>query len=434
VPPNAPQEGSASVLDTADARLTQAVAHVDPAVGVEAVWTQHTVNGPGGRSVVRWYELIPSQLSARQTGTVAESGQDFAFNGAISPTSEGTSAVIDYNASGPASFPRIAMRSRSASFPAGQMSSAATIVASSQPHDDFSCGPPDPCRWGDYAAAVPDPVNTGVVWGTNEFSAGTDWTSQNFAVEVGPDDPVASFSATPASGATGQPVAFDASSSSAGAGQTLARYQWDLDGDGSFETDTGTDPHASHVYARPGTFTARLRVTDSVGQQSDAERTVVALNRPPVAVLRLSRSSIASGRSAQLDSTPSSDPDGAIARHQWDLDGNGSFETDTGAVGATPSVAFTGPRTVTLRVRVTDDLGATADAAATLTVSKPVPPPPTKQCLTARARVKKLATSVRTLKRQVRRAHGARKRTLARKLKKTRRQLASARVRVHTIC
>jgi YD repeat-containing protein len=431
VPANAPQSGSTNVIDTSDSRLTQAVAHTDPAVGANAVWTQHTVAGAGGGpSVVRWYELIPSQLSARQAGTVAESA-DFAFNAAVSPATDGASAVIDYNASGPGSFPRIAVRSRRPSSGLGQMSPAVTLASSSGPHDDFSCSPPDPCRWGDYASAVPDPLNSGLVWGTNEYTLGGTWTTRNFAIDVGGDGPLASFSASAAAIDSGQTVAFDASSTTGSGGVAVNQYEWDLDGDGSFETDTGSDPHASRSYSTPANLTVRLRVTDTAGDQSQAARTVVVRNRPPIAVVTLSSPSILVGQAASLNGASSSDPDGRVTRYQWDLNGDGSFETDTGAGSATSSLPFAAPAALLMHLRVTDDRGATGDAAAPLTVLNP---PPTAECIAAKARVKRLATSVRKLKRQVKRAHGARKRRLARKLRKTRRQLANARVRVHTVC
>ena len=60
-PLNVPQPSSSRVLDSSDTRLTQGVAMSDPdAAGAKGVWTQHTVDGPGTPSVVRWYELVPS--------------------------------------------------------------------------------------------------------------------------------------------------------------------------------------------------------------------------------------------------------------------------------------------------------------------------------------------------------------------------------------
>ena len=73
----------------------------------------------------------------------------------------------------------------------------------------------------------------------------------------------------------------------------------------------------------------------------------------------------------KLDSSDSRAGTGAIVGHVWDLDGNGSFETDTGTdptVETTPKDA--GPLTV--QVRVVDDRGLNDDADLDLTVTAPV--------------------------------------------------------------
>ena len=49
----------------------------------------------------------------------------------------------------------------------------------------------------------------------------------------------------------GQTVSFNASASSDPDG-TIAKYEWDLDGNGSYETDTGTTPTATSSYATAG--------------------------------------------------------------------------------------------------------------------------------------------------------------------------------------
>ena len=36
-----------------------------------------------------------------------------------------------------------------------------------------------------------------------------------------------------------------------------------------------------------------------------------------------------------FDACGSTDPDGTIAKYEWDLDGNGSYETNTGATATT---------------------------------------------------------------------------------------------------
>src|SRR6185503_3432039 len=81
VPPSIPQPGGSSdcsggdCLDSLDARLTQAVAHYDPSIGRETVWTQHAVVSVGPLSVERWYELIPSLKTIRQWGNISDPNQ-----------------------------------------------------------------------------------------------------------------------------------------------------------------------------------------------------------------------------------------------------------------------------------------------------------------------------------------------------------------------
>jgi hypothetical protein len=191
LPANVPQPGTSKVLDSSDARFTQAVAHVDPdAPGTEAVWTQHTVNGSGGRSVARWYELLPASLTVRQQGTVQNSS-NFVFNAAISPATVGSSAVIDYNVGGSSQVAQIRAQSRETGMTLGQMANEIVLATSATVDQDFSCTPPNgpPCRWGDYAGASPDPVNDHVVWGSNQlngpFTSDPHWQTRNFAILEG---------------------------------------------------------------------------------------------------------------------------------------------------------------------------------------------------------------------------------------------------------
>lgn len=80
------------------------------------------------------------------------------------------------------------------------------------------------------------------------------------ALAITPDQPpVAAFDTTPSN--AGSATAFNAAGSSDPDG-SVAKYRWDF-GDGSTAT-TGT-PQTTHTYAAPGTYTARLTVTDDAG-------------------------------------------------------------------------------------------------------------------------------------------------------------------------
>jgi hypothetical protein len=192
VPASVPQPGGAPTVDSLDARLTQAVAHRDPdAGGAEAIWTQHTIAGPGGRSVLRWYEIIPASLTIRQQGSL-QSATDSIWNGSISPSIAGNDAAIFYNRGGATQLPVVAAQSRLSSTAIGAMTGSEVVLATSGNADvDFSCASPygPPCRWGDYSGASPDPVNSGVVWGTNQLTGPSffgypQWETQNFAVST----------------------------------------------------------------------------------------------------------------------------------------------------------------------------------------------------------------------------------------------------------
>ena len=176
LPPNVPQPGSTDVLDSLDSRLTQAVAAADPAAGgAEAVWTQHTIAGGAG-TVVRWYELLPGKLEAKQTGTISDPSL-FTFNGAIAPTLSG-GAVINYDTASSTALVHIIAQSRVSSDPAGTMNTPISLASSAAIDSDFSCPSVEvrstACRWGDYAGASVDPTNANVVWGSNQVN-GPSW-------------------------------------------------------------------------------------------------------------------------------------------------------------------------------------------------------------------------------------------------------------------
>jgi hypothetical protein len=187
-PPDAPQPGTSFLIDTSDARLTQAVSITDPDALAPAVWTQHTVAGGGG-SVVRWYQINTATVTLRQQGEIA-SDSDFIFNGAISPSSLGNDAAAFYNRTNVATFPSLGAQSRTSATPLGMMDPGELLLGTSAAaQQDFSCNPPPgrSCRWGDYGGATPDPAAAGVVWGTGELLGppsgnAAHWTTRNYAV------------------------------------------------------------------------------------------------------------------------------------------------------------------------------------------------------------------------------------------------------------
>jgi PKD repeat protein len=168
---------------------------------------------------------------------------------------------------------------------------------------------------------------------------------------------------TPQNPRIGQEVTFDATASRDPDGQ-IVRYLWDFDGNGN--PQEGIGPTATWTFRSGGEHTIGLYVEDDDGAGDIATRKII-VDGPPTATFTVTPPAPFVGQQVTLDATGSSDPEGPIARYEWDLDGNGSFETDNGPQPIrTTSYATPGERFV--RLRVTDAGGATATAGRTVLV------------------------------------------------------------------
>jgi hypothetical protein len=213
--------------------------------------------------------------------------------------------------------------------------------------------------------------------------------------------PEASFSVDPAAPVAGEEVRFTDTSTGFSPGLPLQR-DWDLDGDGAYDDASGATaarafPAGDHQIAlrvrQAGTTlierVARRTLTVAPAAEPTPDPTPAppppdptppttpppaAANEPPQAALDLGCRKVGGtflfcpgliarkGVAKHFDAGASSDPDGTIVRHEWDLDGNGSFERET---GADPTTAYTYTEllfrdgSVKVGLRVTDDKGAT---------------------------------------------------------------------------
>ena len=133
----------------------------------------------GAGAAVRWYEIDPAAHSVLQRGT-ATSPSLFQFNAAISPNRQvngaistgGDAMVMNYNTS-------------SSTTPGDQHGLQARPDAQSAPRvvrnspgqlSGFDCSTvpqTGSCRWGDYAAATPDPSTANQIWQVSQFAVGS---------------------------------------------------------------------------------------------------------------------------------------------------------------------------------------------------------------------------------------------------------------------
>jgi YD repeat-containing protein len=265
----------------------------------------------------------------------ADTGQQVTFNGSVSSDANGSVERWEWDLDGNGSF---------------ETDGGAT-----------------PTTTKTYAAAGPVTVGLRV---TDDQGATAEVTH---ALTVQAQAPTASFTATPNPVVTGNQASFDAAASSAPGG-TITKYEWDLDGNGTFETDTGATATASRTYTAIGPVTVGLRVTRDGGRTAETTRTltVKAPNQAPTASFTATPNPANEGQTVNFNASGSGDPDGSIAKHEWDLDGNGSYETDTGTT-ATASRAYTAVGPVTVGLRVTDGENATATTTRSVTVQNVAP-------------------------------------------------------------
>jgi PKD repeat protein len=146
-------------------------------------------------------------------------------------------------------------------------------------------GLPDAAQRETFAAAAANPVDLKIGPGGDLFYVDLAGTIRRISFAGANTPPTASIQASPTSGAAPLTVSFDGrSSSDPDQGDGIAAYSWDLNGDGSY--GDATTPTASHTYTDPGTYTARLIVTDRNGASSTpASVTITANNTPPVPVI-----------------------------------------------------------------------------------------------------------------------------------------------------
>jgi PKD repeat protein len=176
--------------------------------------------------------------------------------------------------------------------------------------------------------------------------------------------PKASFTMTPSPARPSQTVTFDGSGSSYASG-TIKKYEWDLNGDGTYETTT-TTPTTTTSYATEQTVNVGLRVIDSNGGWDYTTQTLRVGSFPPVPHLSASPTTALVGQSVKLDAGGSTDQ-GTITDYRWDLDGSGKYATDTGSASTT-STSFQAVGTHVVGVEVTDDHGLSARTTIALKV------------------------------------------------------------------
>jgi hypothetical protein len=163
-------------------------------------------------------------------------------------------------------------------------------------------------------------------------------------------------------------VNFDASGSTDDG--TIVRYEWDWQGDGIYDLDTGAVPTTSRIYEGVGSFNPTVRVTDNDALQATASVAITTTHNPaaPTAVIVPDFTEGYAPILITFVASGSTDSDGAIVKYEWDWESDGIYDSDTGAT-PTQGLTFVTPRLYTMTVRVTDNDGLTDIASTNVTIN-----------------------------------------------------------------
>jgi len=215
---------------------------------------------------------------------------------------------------------------------------------------DYSSASPGYTYWTYYRGGI----YTAFLRVTNDQDA---MAYDYVTVTVRQTAPVAVAYADPNSGSSPLSVMLSGSSSYDRDG-SIVFYQWDYDGDGTYDWSSTTEGDAGCVYSRSGTYRPTLRVTDNDGLASTASLTVTVTNAQP------SVQAVAEPMEGNAPLTVNlsgicSDPDGKIVLYEWDFNGDAVYDFSSPTT-ATVSHEYPAAGNYRARLRVTDNESASA--------------------------------------------------------------------------
>ncbi len=251
------------------------------------------------------------------------------------------------------------------------------VMPSDRPQIPNSPLPPGDEEWT-MACKQPgqDPFTTAVEIARNQ-TVTVNWRAGGACgtEPVGNQAPTASFTHSPTAPETNQEVSVSSTSTDPEDGTTFDpnKVKWDFDNDGTYD-ETGLT--ATHTFTTAGSHPVKLEVTDSDGA-SDTETQMIVVsdpvaNVPPTAGFDYDPEDPAVDEVVILSST-STDSDGEIVSHDWDLDDDGAFDD---AEGEEINVVFLDPGSYEITLQVIDDEGATGTITRTIEVTEAEIEPP----------------------------------------------------------
>ena len=163
-------------------------------------------------------------------------------------------------------------------------------------------------------------------------------------------------------------VAFSGSGISRNPGGSIKQYAWDFENDGVFDWTSNTTGKTKHTYTAVRVFVARLRVTDETGATAEDTTTITVTAKPnelPTADAGPDMSVFA-GVAVTFQGT-GTDPDGRVAKYQWDFNADGVWDYESPSSGVA-TFTYVSPGVYEAKLRVTDDRDGSAEDTCTVSV------------------------------------------------------------------
>ena len=191
------------------------------------------------------------------------------------------------------------------------------------------------------------------------WSSTGETASASITITVQNNPPVATADIQPSNGQV--PLTAQLNGSGTDNDGNIVLYEWDFDGNGTYDWSSSTTGNTSYTYTGIGTFNAIFRVTDNSGLTDTAHAaTTVVRTGPPGSPTATASASPTSGN-APLNVTlygNATDPDNDIVLYEWDFDGDGTYDWSSETTGNT-SHTYNTAGTHTASLRVTDSTGLT---------------------------------------------------------------------------
>jgi len=338
--------------------------HVGTKVGFSSIGPEVTIAAPGGNCVNATGACLYPILTATNSGTTTASSTGYTYSSSTN-YSIGTSFAAPM-VSGAAAL----MLSANPTLKPAQIKSLLQSSARSFPSQP-SGGSVPVCH------APTTSTQDECYCTTSTCGAGMLDVGAAVNAAAGTATPTAAITASATTVAAGTSLSLNANASTAPSGRTITAWQWSVTSGSSIAAFSGaTNTVAANLKTTGiGNVTVQLTVTDSAGQQASTTQAItVTAPAAPTVSLVASSTAVAAGSPVSFDGSASQAASGlTIASYQWAIAPSpanlASFTTATNAAAASVSTLGSSSGSFVVTLTVTDSLGQSSSANATVTVT-----------------------------------------------------------------